>query len=778
MLLLMHALQVLEYETVLQQLASHCESPLGATYASELRPTFDKGESARARSLTHEAFELLAVEKLPSLGAIRDLREPATKAVKGATLDGMSLFHIGEALSTMRALKAILKPKRESFSGLWGMVDNLVEDTRTEELILRSIDSGGEVLDSATTELARLRRNARNAASRLTDKIQSYTTGASRDYLSDPIVTQRGGRYVVPVKAEHRGKIRGIVHDTSGSGQTLFVEPADVVEIGNSLREAEAAALAEVARILLDLSSRVRSLGLELVASIENAGQIDLILAKARHGYAERGCLPETLEDAHMIIEKGRHPLLSATVAVPLTIEVGGPFDGVLITGPNTGGKTVAMKAVGLFVAMAQSGMMVPASRARIGHFSQIWADIGDEQSLEQSLSTFSAHVKNIAEALNGLKKDALVILDEVGAGTDPAEGAALARAILHAIQAKGAKVLASTHYGELKLFAANTPGFQNCAMEFDLKTLRPTYRLLVGTPGASHALKVAERCGMPKPVVERAREDQGVQAEDVAKMLEQLETAQKRAQKAQSEADRLTHRLKEVEVQAEEKLQQAEEIRRTAKQKISEAVENEMRQIRLDAAQLFDRLKKSGLSNLDDARTKLKELNERGESLARRTKPVAPAREAAVVVKGMAVKVRGYSQRGTVLEDPRDGKAIVQVGPLRMTLNTSDLEPERTPETPKLKARKSSQLEKAQTAHVELDLRGERAEDAENKLQRFIDDTILAGLGSVRIVHGKGEGILRKVTQETLKGHKGVQSFRDGDPEEGGQGVTIAALR
>ncbi len=778
MLLLMHALQVLEYETVLQQLASHCESPLGATYASELRPTFDKGESARARSLTHEAFELLAVEKLPSLGAIRDLREPATKAVKGATLDGMSLFHIGEALSTMRALKAILKPKRESFSGLWGMADNLVEDTRTEELILRSIDSGGEVLDSATTELARLRRNARNAASRLTDKIQSYTTGASRDYLSDPIVTQRGGRYVVPVKAEHRGKIRGIVHDTSGSGQTLFVEPADVVEIGNSLREAEAAALAEVARILLDLSSRVRSLGLELVASIENAGQIDLILAKARHGYAERGCLPETLEDAHMIIEKGRHPLLSATVAVPLTIEVGGPFDGVLITGPNTGGKTVAMKAVGLFVAMAQSGMMVPASRARIGHFSQIWADIGDEQSLEQSLSTFSAHVKNIAEALNGLKKDALVILDEVGAGTDPAEGAALARAILHAIQAKGAKVLASTHYGELKLFAANTPGFQNCAMEFDLKTLRPTYRLLVGTPGASHALKVAERCGMPKPVVERAREDQGVQAEDVAKMLEQLETAQKRAQKAQSEADRLTHRLKEVEVQAEEKLQQAEEIRRTAKQKISEAVENEMRQIRLDAAQLFDRLKKSGLSNLDDARTKLKELNERGESLARRTKPVAPAREAAVVVKGMAVKVRGYSQRGTVLEDPRDGKAIVQVGPLRMTLNTSDLEPERTPETPKLKARKSSQLEKAQTAHVELDLRGERAEDAENKLQRFIDDTILAGLGSVRIVHGKGEGILRKVTQETLKGHKGVQSFRDGDPEEGGQGVTIAALR
>ncbi len=774
----MHALEVIDFPSVLQRLAANCESPLGAALANELEPSFSSADVTLQLSQTDEAFRLLASEKLPNLAAIRDLRDAANRAAKGATLDGQTLFHIGDALTTIRALKAILKPKQETFPVLWAIAKNLIEDQKTEEILLRSVDSGGEVMDSATVELARLRRAKRNAAQRLTDKIHSFTTGASRDYLSDPIVTQRGGRYVVPVKAEHRAKIRGIVHDTSGSGQTLFIEPTEVIEIGNALREAEAAELAEVARILMNLSSRVGSMGMELVGSIESAGGVDLILGKARYGYQLRGCVPEPSHPAHLFIESGRHPLLDPEIAVPLTIDLGGEQDGVLITGPNTGGKTVAMKTVGLFVAMAQCGMMVPASRAKIGLFSQMWADIGDEQSMQQSLSTFSGHVKNIAEALNGLKPGALVILDEVGAGTDPAEGAALAKAVLLTIQAKGAKVLASTHYGELKLFASNTPGFINSSMEFDLKSLRPTYRLLSGTPGSSHALKIAERCGMPKSVVETAREDQGIQAQDVAKMLEQLEHAQRRAQKAQSESDRLANRLREVEAQAEKKLAEAEEIRRTARQKIADAVETEMRALRLEAADVFKTLKQAAPKEVDAARERLKVLNQRGEGIAAKTRPVRPRLVEHEIHKGMTVRVRGFSQVGTVLEEPRDNKANVQLGSIKMTVKTSDLEPERSPAKVTQIARKSHQLEKAQTASVEFNLRGFRAEDAEQQLERFIDESILAGLENVRIIHGKGEGILRQVTQSVLRRHRGVEGYRDGESTEGGQGATIAVLK
>lgn len=775
---LSHALQVLDFETVLSRLASECESSLGATLATELRPSFKSEEVVRLLAQTDEAFRLLATERLPNLVGIRDLREATNRAAKGATLDGQSIYFIGEALSTMRALRTVLKPKQEAFPVLWAIVQNLLEDPKTEEIILRSVDSGGEVMDSATTELAKLRRAKRNAAQRLTDKIHSYTTGSHRDHLSDPIVTQRGGRYVVPVKAEHRAKIRGIVHDTSSSGQTLFIEPTEVIEIGNALREAEAAEIAEIARILTNLSSRIGALGMELVGSIEAAGGVDLILAKARYGYRLHGCVPEASRPAHCFIELGRHPLLDEKIAIPLTMDLGGEQDGVLITGPNTGGKTVAMKTVGLFVAMSQAGMMVPARRAKMGHFSQIWADIGDEQSMQQSLSTFSAHIKNIAEALVNLKPGSLVILDEIGAGTDPAEGAALAKSVLLEIQSKRAKVLASTHYGELKLFATNTPGFINSSMEFDVKTLRPTYRLLTGTPGSSHALKIAERYGMPKEVVEKARQDQGIQEQDVAKMLEQLEHAQRRAQKAQSESDRLTHRLKEVEALAEKKLKEADEIRRTARQRVADAVEAEMRQLRMDASDLFEQLKKAAPSEVDKARARLKELNARGESLATKTRPDRPKPKEYEIHKGMSVRVRGFSQTGSVLEEPRDGKANVQLGSIKMTVKTADLEPEQLPSKPKQAARKSHQLEKAQTASIEFNLRGFRAEDAELELERFLDESILAGMDSVRIIHGKGEGILRQVTQSILKRHRGVKSFRDGESTEGGQGATIATLK
>ncbi len=491
-----HALRVLEFDSVLQRLASHCETEQGADLARAMEPEFDSNEIWRLQDLTKEAYDLLGVANLPSLGAVRDDRQAVERAAKGGSVDGETLYRIGEALGAMRNLKGVVCARNNPFPLLADIAVVLPEITELERKLHDSLDGNGEVKESASPELGTLRRKRTSLGQRAVEKMQSYLSGKLRDSLSDPIYTVRDGRYVLPVKAEHKGKIRGIVHDTSGSGQTVYVEPEDVLQIGNQIREAEAAERAEVARILANLSSRVGARSREILAGYEAAGQLDFILAKAREGYASRSCLPTRLPGHQVEIRKGRHPELDPDTAIPLTTELGLNADAVLITGPNTGGKTVAMKTVGLFVVMAQCRMMLPASEVRLGHFTQVWADIGDEQSLQQSLSTFSGHIKNIAEALKFIKPGALVLLDEVGAGTDPAEGAALAIALLNRFVESGAKVMASTHYGELKVFATNSPRFMNASMEFDVKSLRPTYRLMMGTPGASHALRIAERYG------------------------------------------------------------------------------------------------------------------------------------------------------------------------------------------------------------------------------------------------------------------------------------------
>jgi DNA mismatch repair protein MutS2 len=776
----MHALKVLEFEWIQRYLASHCESPLGHTLALELLPSFEADEVSARLELTRETMRWAGQEAIPSLAPIKDVRIPAIAASKGRTLDPEVLFQIGEALATMRKVKAAIKSKQEDLPKLFELCNALVENQKTEDAVLRSVDSSGEVLDTASTALASLRKTKRNAAKRLTDRIQGYTTGPTREYLSDPIVTQRSGRYVVPVKSEHRGKIRGIVHDTSSSGQTLFVEPQDVLEIGNALREAEVAETAEIERILVSLSSRVGEQGEEISKAVERTGELDLLFAKVRYADQSEAEIAKPAVAGRIRIERGRHPLLDKAIAVPLTLEINDESSGLLITGPNTGGKTVSLKTVGLYILMNQCGMAVPAFRCEIGFFPQVWADIGDEQSLQQSLSTFSGHVKNIAAALQNLKPGAIMLLDEVGAGTDPAEGAALARAILTEIHRRGARVMASTHYGELKIFASETPGFINCSMEFDLKSLSPTYNLLIGTPGSSHALKIAERYGMPKSVIERAKDDQGVQAASISKMLEDLENAQRRAQKAQSEADRLANKLREVEQAAEDKLYEAEEIRRNARQRLTDKVDEEMRQVRLEVQDLLTKLKKGGQTDSGQVREKLQNLSQRGQKVADKFRPETPPKpkQTAEIVRGSNVRVRGYSQIGVVLEHPKDGKAMIQVGAMKITVKLLDLELEqKAPEKAKLVARKSLQLEKASTITNEIDLRGVRAEEAAESLDRYLDELVLAGAGQVRILHGKGEGILRKVTREVAASHRSVKSFRDGEATEGGQGVTVILL-
>ncbi len=777
----MHALQVLEFESVLERLQSNCETAIGVAISKELRPSFDLDEVWLQLEETQEAHSALGEASPPSLGGVRDLKSALKRSSKGGQLGGEELYAIGHSLSAMRGMRSFLYVKRSAYARLWKHAEALPDLRKLEESLLDSLEANGDVRDGASPHLATLRQRKVSANQRLLDKIQSYTTGRTRDLLSDPIYTVRDGRFVIPLKAENRGKVRGIVHDTSSTGQTIFVEPEDVLQLGNALREIEAGERAEVQRIFLYLSGKAGEHAEQIASGLDAAGLVDFAFAKARLGYDMRGTMPEKLVCKPRIdIAGGKHPLLDPATAVPLDLAVG-QESSVLITGPNTGGKTVAIKTVGMFVLMAQSGLMPPAIAIKLSPFTQVWADIGDEQSLNQSLSTFSGHIKNIAEALKSLRPGAIAFLDEIGAGTDPAEGASLAQSVLLEMQRLGACVLASTHYGELKAFAYETEGFVNAAMEFDTRTLQPTYKLRVGAAGASQALRIAERYGIPRAVVEKAREGLSAQHLDVALMLERLEEAQKLARQAQSEADKRTSELRKSEQIAARKLEEAAEIRQNVHAKANQVIEDALREIRLEATDIFEKLKTSSRTEADlqAARSRLKGLQEIGQDFAKEYLPhqSKPPSNPKGLVKGMSVRIDGMAQPGVLLEDPAGKQVQVQVGAMKMHVSTSNIRAMGSSRPP-VKAKPNIGLQRTMNASTEIHLRAMRAENALEELEKFIDDAVLAGVPSVRIVHGKGEGILRKVTRETLRKHRDVASFRDGEPSEGGQGVTVAIFK
>jgi DNA mismatch repair protein MutS2 len=781
-----HALRVLEFDKILERLAEQCETPLSANLAREIEPRFVAEEVWSLLEETKEAYDLLATDPPPSLSALRDPRDQLRLASKGAVLEAADLFRCMECLGTQRRLKAYLKGK-PSAKRLGWFAEALADQPRLEERLGLSLGPDGEVLDGASPALAQLRAKKAAASARIVERIQAYVSGRTRELLSDAVYTVRDGRFVLPLKAENRGKIKGIVHDTSSSGATIYVEPEDVLNLGNALREAEAAERAEVRRILADLSTKVGAVATEVIGGVEAASAVDLVLSRGRFAYVSRGSMPYRLNQPGIKLESAKHPLLEQEKAVPSSLFVG-QGSSVLITGPNTGGKTVAIKTVGLAVAMAQSGLFPVALEVAIGPFSGLWADIGDEQSLQQSLSTFSGHVKNIAEALRSMSPGSLMLFDEIGAGTDPAEGSALAVALLNTMAAAGCAILASTHYGELKQFAYETPGFTNAAMEFDVKTLQPTYRLLMGSPGASQALRIAERHGIPKAVIDLAREGLGQQTQNLSQMMEELDRAQKLARTAQSEADRRLTELRRTQEEAAKKLAEAEEIRTTVRKRAAETIELALREIRLEAAKIFDDLKRDpSREGLERARQQLKDLQSVGTEFATELGPKvvksAPARSRNFkLTKGLSVRVDGYPQVGQLVAEPTGKTAQVQMGVLKLTVPVEKVTPANPADIEKIPSAKAGKnnlgLARAQSASTEIHLRMMRAEAAEEDLSKFLDDAVLAGLPSVRIVHGKGEGVLRQLTQRMLRRHPDVKSFRDGEPGEGGQGVTIAVFR
>jgi DNA mismatch repair protein MutS2 len=769
----LRALKILDFQLIRNRLEAWCESAMGSEIALSLQPSFAEQEIWEQLDQTAEAFDLLGTNPPPNINGVHDVRGPLKLASKGAMLGGNEIYQIGYAHSAIRTMREYLEKAQTQKIEFIG----LESDPKIEREILFAFESDGSIKDEASPALGELRRKKRTAQARIIERIQSYTSGPNRDLLSDPIYTVRQGRYVIPLKAEYKGRIKGIIHDTSATGSTIFLEPDDVLNAANAARQIETQEKEEEKRLLTLFSRKVGNIATVTIGALTELGKVDITFAKARLGAEMRAQVPIRISGHHIEVKSGRHPLLDPNSVIPTDIELGGE-QSVLITGPNTGGKTVAIKAVGLFVAMMQSGLLPPALHCRFGHFTQLWADIGDEQSIEQSLSTFSAHLKNIASALNNLKPGALILLDEIGAGTDPAEGAALAQSILLEFQSKGGTVLASTHYGELKAFAFSTEGFINASMEFDQKTLRPTYRLILGAAGASQALRIAERYGIQPHVVERAKEGLSTQQRDIAEMLQNLENAQKQARAAQSEADRKLSELKQLEAVAERKLKDAEDIRKRANERAKDAIDSELRNIRIEAEELFEQVKK-GKGTVQDAREKIRAIDHKGKHLAKPFQPKKIVESTQVALKkGDHVSVLGFQQNGVLLEDPSGREVLVQMGIAKMKIDIRKLIPTGAKPTQATSNKHKLSLNKTMNARTEITLRHKRAEEAIQELERFIDDALLGNVPWVRIVHGKGEGVLRQVTQEFLRKHKDVKSVRDGDATEGGQGVTIATFK
>lgn len=776
-----HALKAIEFALVLDMLAERCETEAAANAARALEPRSDPGQVQRLLEETSEARRLLETDVVASFSGLRDVGTAVDGARRGMQVPGEVLFRIYETLMTARKAHAYFMGKSAVAPTLAARAKRIVPQPDLERCISETVLPDGQVKDSASAELGRLRSRKAVLTARATERMQALCN-RYREVLSDAVVTQRSGRWCLPVRADHKGAVRGIVHDTSATGMTVFVEPEEVVAIGNEIREVQAQERHETERILRELSGLVGTRADEILDSLAACEELDLILAKARLSLDLRCVPPRISETPRLILRQARHPLISPDEVVATDLDVGQGYRCLLITGPNTGGKTVALKLAGLAAAMSQCGLHVPAADAVLSVFPQIWADIGDEQSLQQSLSTFSAHLRNIQRMLNSVEPGALVLLDEIGAGTDPTEGAALAKSILNHLLRVGALTLCSTHYGELKAFAYNTDGMQNASMEFDVESLRPTFRLRIGIPGASHALTIAQRYGIPAEILEEARAGLSVGQQEVMKMLEKLDLAQKQADTARADAERLSKELQEERRALRERIREADEARRKARESVAEQMEAIRRELRAEAERLFEKLRTAAAPSreTEKARADLKALDavarEFVEEMEEAPAPPAVGRTAA---KGDTVRVRSYGQTGRVVSDPADGRVQVQVGALKLTVGLDDLE---VVEEPKKPARPTGTsrlaLRRAVDISPELHLRKMRAEDALEELERYMDDALLAGLDRVRIVHGKGTGTLRKLVHEFLDRCPGVAGFRLGAVSEGGEGVTIAELK
>ena len=783
------ALKTLEYDKVRQQVATFCTSSIGKSAIDELVPQTDYEKVVQLLEEMDEGLSILRVKGNVPMGGIFDVRPAARRAQIGGMLSAIELMEVSSTIRASRILRNFIEDiESEEVIEIPHFIakkDSMPVLTGLQHEINNCIDDNGSVLDSASQTLRSIRQSLRAEEAKVRSKLESLTRGSNASkMLSDTLVTIRNDRFVIPVKQEYRHHYGGIVHDQSSSGQTLFIEPDSVVQANNEIHRLKMKEQAEVERILLALSAMVEEVAPDLFNLVKVLGEIDVILAKGKYGQANKCTMPKMNNDGYIRLVRARHPLLPIETAVANDIEFGKDITAVVITGPNTGGKTVTLKTVGLCTLMAQAGLPVPAlDGSELAVFKQLFADIGDEQSIEQSLSTFSSHMVNIVDILKKFDHESLVLFDELGAGTDPQEGAALAISILDEVHGRGARVMATTHYPELKAYGYNRPGVANASVEFDIETLSPTYRLLIGVPGRSNAFEISSRLGLPESIIDRAKSFTGTDRHEVESMIASLEATRRQSEDDAERSRELLIESEDLRKELQEKVLAYEERKEALDKKAKEKARKIVDEAKIEAESIIADLREMRKNadqvvkehELIEARKRLEEATPLENNKVLKKAAQVKARAQNLVV-GDEVKVLSYGQRGTLLEKVSNSEWVVQMGILKMKISDSDLEyikPEKEPVQ-----RITGVKNRNSQVKLELDLRGERFEDAIIRTEKYIDDALLANYGRVSIIHGVGTGALRQGIQTYLKKHKRVKSFRFGEAGEGGFGVTVVELK
>ncbi|HXF61697.1 MAG TPA: endonuclease MutS2 [Caldilineaceae bacterium] len=808
-------LKVLEYDKILERVAAHCSFSGGAELAYALLPSDDLATVQEWLAQTTEAYKLLDQKTDIGFGGVRDVRPELERAERGAMLLAQELLEVRNTLLRARMLQNTLTRLAHSFPRLAEMAANIEPCSHVIAEIGRCINDRGEVVDGASDALARIRQELRVAQERLLSTLDRLIHSSEiRPYLQDALVTQRQGRYVIPVRAEHKGNVDGIVHDQSASGATLFIEPIKVVQQNNAVRELELQEEREVRRILTELTELVADEATYIRRDIQILAELDFTLAKAKYAYTLEASTPEMVPfrpgkqplpgtgengvdplyhpGSVIDLRRARHPLLDPNTVVPVDIYLDESTYIIVITGPNTGGKTVTLKTVGLLALMAQSGLMLPVEPgSRLSVFEGVYADIGDEQSIEQNLSTFSSHMTHIIEILEEADPTSLVLLDELGAGTDPDEGSALAMALLDNLRDRGITTFATTHYSDLKLYAHNTPGARNASVEFDVETLSPTYELSIGLPGRSNALIIARRLGLNPVIVERAEGIVRPDALQADALLDDIKRAKQEALQASSRAKERERQVQAIEADLRYQLAQIEEARRSVIAETRALMQQELDEVRREIEQTRRQLARATqFSGAGQAGSQERDLAEAERAVTRRQRETEEV-DTAVVMPGAAherlagpievgdrVWVPNLQASGEVLAlYERTADADVQIGNFRLKLPLKRLELRQKAvrdEPPRVHIQAGAMHE---SPGIEFDMRGARVEEGLAQLERYLDNAYLARLPWVRIIHGKGTGALRDAVRNLLRQHPAVGEFRAGSDGEGGDGVTIAKL-
>jgi mutS2 protein len=789
------ALETLEYKKIIAQLKREMGSAASAKLADELTPlTSEKIIKEELRSTT-EAVDLIVRKGPLPTGGLYDIREALLLAKKGGSLTMRQLLEVQNVLGISSEVVAFMHDDAlPELKYIGEMVDLIVEFTALEKEISRCILTEDEMADNASPKLKDVRRSIHQQNQAIKNKLSRIITSSSnKTYLQDAIVTMRDGRYVIPVKQEYRSFFPGMVHDQSKGGATLFIEPQGVVELNNKLRELEVEEQLEIARILAELSSRVAEHYREIRSNLELLTKLDFIMAKGKLSCKMHASEPKIDADGELRLISARHPLIEYKKAVPVDIRIGGDYRTLIITGPNTGGKTVSLKTAGLLVMMAQSGLHIPASHAStLPIFGEVFADIGDEQSIEQSLSTFSSHMKNIVSIIDKASYDSLVLVDELGAGTDPTEGAALAIAILERFYDSGALTMATTHYNELKKYALATSGVENAAMEFDVETLTPTYRLLIGVPGKSNAFEISKKLGLSESVIERASEHIKHGDMEFENVISSIEDDKRKAA-----ADRLDAESMRAEI--EERLKKLEEKEKAVSEKRADIIAEAKREARellretksavKDVQKDLRRLQKSGAHTnlntgaLEKSRRKINEAEDLvSEKVVKQvnSEPVS----ADTLKIGDRVKLLTIGQNGTILSLPDEkGNLMINIGALKVKARLQDLMLINEGKDRKPQAKSSSKYgsllrSKSSSVSASINVMGKNLEDALADVEKYLDDVYMAGLDMVSIIHGRGGGILKDGIRQMLKRKKYVDSYGAASYNDGGEGVTIVRMK